>query len=255
MAQNDPVKAAGTTLRIVEAVSDLDGARVSDVAEELALPKSTVHNYLKTLEQNEYLVNVDGIYRVGLRFLGHGERARSRLEIYEVAKPELKELAAETGELVNLVVEEHGRGVYIYRAKGNRATQFHTYVSSHVGERMYLHSSATGKAILANLDQDRVEAILDRHGLPRLTDQTIQDRDSLREELSDVRDDNIAFDYEEQLSGLWSVASPVMKGEELFGAISVSGPASRITSERFEEELPTMLEETANVISINMTFK
>lgn len=255
MTQKNPIKAVGTAVEIVEVISELDGARVSDVAEELSLPASTVHNYFKTLEQNEYLVKEDGLYYPGLRFLGHGERARSRLEIYEVAKPELKKLAAETGELVNLVVEEHGRGVYIYRAKGNKASQFHTYVSSHVGERIYLHSSASGKVLLANMDRDQVEEILNHHGLPKLTDQTIQDRDTLISRLEEIRDGNVAFDYEEQLSGLWSVASPVMKNNDLFGAISVSGPASRFKRDRFEEELSENLKDTANVISINMTFK
>jgi len=255
MGPSDPVKAAGTTMRIVRKINELDGARVGTIADELSLPKSTVHNYLKTLEQNEYLVNDDGIYRVGLRFLGLGERARSRFDIYDVAKPDLKELATTTGELVNLVVEEHGRGVYLYRAKGNKAAQYHTYVGSHVGERMYLHGTAPGKAILAHMDEAEVEAIIERHGLPALTEQTIQDRESLFQELEDIQSDGVAFDYEEQLSGLWSLGAPVMKGDELLGAISISGPASRLTAERFEDELAELLQETANVISINMKFK
>lgn len=254
MSQNEPVKSAGRTMRIVRTVYRLDGARVGAIADEMSLPKSTVHNYLKTLEQNEYLVNEDGVYRVGLRFLELGERSRSKLEVYEVAKPELKELATITGELVSLVVEEHGRGVYVYRAKGNKATEFHTYVSSHVGERMYLHSSAPGKAILANMDEETRESVLERHGMPSLTEQTIQDRDSLFQELQDIQDEGIAYDYEEQLSGLWSVALPVMKNDELLGAISISGPASRLTNERFEDELPELLQETANVVGINITF-
>jgi len=254
MAQKDPVKAAGTTMRIVRKINELDGARVGKIADEVSLPKSTVHNYLKTLEKNEYLVNDDGAYRVSLRFLGLGERARSRIDLYDVAKPELKELATMTGELVNLVVEEHGRGVYIYRAKGNKAAQYHTYVGSHVGERMYLHSTAPGKAILAHMDEDEVESIIDRHGLSALTEQTIQDRDSLFQELSDIKQRGVAFDYEEQLSGLWSLGAPITKGNELLGAISISGPASRLTAEQFEDELPIRLQETANVISINVKF-
>jgi DNA-binding IclR family transcriptional regulator len=254
MAQDDPVKTAGTTMRIVRIINKLDGARVGTIADEVSLPKSTVHNYLKTLEQNEYLVNNDGIYRVGLRFLELGERARSRIDVYDVAKPELKELATTTGELVNLVVEEHGRGVYIYRAKGNQDAQYHTYVGSHVGERMYLHSTAPGKVILAHMDESEIESIVDRHGLPALTEQTIQDRDSLFQELADIEKSGVAFDYEEQISGLWSLGAPVINGDELLGAISISGPASQLTAERFEDELPELLQETANVISINIMF-
>lgn len=255
MAENNPIKATQTTFRIIETINELDSATVSDLSNELDLPTSTIHNYLKTLEENEYLVNNNGSYRVGLRFLGLGERARSRIQIYEEAKPELKKLATRTSELVNLVVEEHGRGIFIYRAKGNNATEFHTYVSSHVGDRVYLHSSASGKAILANLEQSRVNEILDRHGLPELTEQTIQDHDVLLEELDDIRENGVAFDYEEQLPGLWSVAVPVQKNDQLLGSISVSGPASRLSSERFEEELPNLLKEVSNVIQIEMAFR
>lgn len=254
MEQSEPVKAAGTTMRIVREINELGGARVGSIADELSLPKSTVHNYLKTLEQNEYLVNDDGIYRVGLRFLEFGERARSRVDVYDVAKPDLKELATTTGELVNLIVEEHGRGVYLYRAKGNKPAQNHRYVGSQVGERMYLHSTAPGKAILAHMPEDEVKSILDRHGLPALTEQTIQDQESLFQELADIKNDGIAFDYGEEIPGLWSIGAPIMKGEELFGAISISAPASRLTTDRFENKLPEILQETANVISINMKF-
>lgn len=249
-----PVQAAKTTLQVIDALSELNGAKVKELAAHLELPVSTVHNYLKTLEDNEYIIKEDGKYKTSLRFLYYGECARDRRTIYEVAKPELKELATKTGELVSLMVEEHGRGVYIYRTKGSRAAPVRTYVGGHVGERVYLHSSASGKAILARLDRTQTEEILDHHGLPAITQYTITEKDDLLGELETIAADNIAFADEEGLRGLRSVAAPIVRNGVVHGAISVSGPTSRLTNERFNEELPRAVSETANVIEINMAF-
>lgn len=249
-----PVKSAETALRVIEALGDLDGARVNALSNHLDLPESTVHNYLKTLEHNEYVVKTDGEYRVGLRFLYQGERARARRDIYEIAKPELKELAAETGELVNLLVEEHGRGVYIYRTKGSQTTSQHSYLGGHVGERVYLHATASGKAILAQLSEEIVDEITERHGLPAMTDDTLQDRDALMEELRTIRKEGVAHEDEEYIAGLRAVAAPVTRNDEPLGAISVSGPLGHMDDSRFNEKLPNVITNVANVIDFDVTF-
>ena len=74
----NPVKSTETTFRIVEELQELDGAGVSELAAHLGLPKSTVHNYLSTLQQEEYVVRQNGEYKVGIRFLELGAYARNR---------------------------------------------------------------------------------------------------------------------------------------------------------------------------------
>ncbi len=90
-----PVQAAATTFRIIETLHELNGAGVSELAAELEMPKSTVHDHLQTLTEAEYLVNEDGTYRVGTRFLELGGFARSQMKLYQIASPEIKELAEE----------------------------------------------------------------------------------------------------------------------------------------------------------------
>jgi IclR family acetate operon transcriptional repressor len=107
----------------------------------LDIPKSTIHNYLSTLVQEEYVVKDGSTYHVGIRFLEYGAYARVQLSIYEIATPEVDELAATTGELANLMVEEHGRGSYLHRARGDKAVQ----VEAYVGTRVPLHGTALGK--------------------------------------------------------------------------------------------------------------
>ena len=247
----NPVKSTLTTFRIIEALKESDGARVTDLSQRLDLPKSSVHNYLSTLEQEEYVVKQDSHYYVGLKFLDIGTEARSRLSIHEIAKPEVQSLAEQTGELSNLLVEEHGKGVYIHREVGEDAVR----VDASTGQRVHLHNTGLGKAILAHLSESRVEAILDQHGMPATTETTITDRDDLFEELAEIRDQGVAFDREERLNGLRCVAAPILdQGDEVVGAVSVSGPTSRMSTERFTQEIPDLLRNAVNIIELNITY-
>ena len=245
------VGATETTLRILETLKRLDGAGITEVANRLDLPKSTVHNHVSTLLGNEYVVKEGSTYRVGLRFLEFGEYIRNRMPMYDVARPEVERLADETGELANLLVEEHGKGVYLCRVKGDQAVRLDTYA----GMRVHLHCTALGKAVLAYLPEERVREIVDAHGLPERTDATITDEEELFEELDGIRERGYASDTEERVAGLRCAAAPIrnLDGDPL-GAISVSGPTSRMKGDWFDEEVPEELTSTANVIELNLNY-
>lgn len=246
-----PIKSTETTFAIVNALKDLDGARVTELADYLGLPKSNVHNYLSTLHQEEYVVKDGPMYSVGIRFLELGAYARDRMDIYEIAKPEVEKLATETGELANLLIEEHGRGSYLHRARGDQAVQ----VEAYTGTRVYLHSTALGKAILAYMPTERVDDIVETHGLPPSTERTITTREELESALEGIRERGYSVDDEERLKGLRCVAAPILSNDDrVLGAVSVSGPTNRMKSERFETEIPEKLLETVNVIELNVTY-
>lgn len=248
---NNPIQAAQTTIRILEVLRDSDGARVTELAETLDYPKSSIHNYLSTLRQEGYVVKEDDEYHVGLQFLDIGSFARQRRRIYEIAKPEVKELARDTGELANLLVEEHGEGVYIYREQGENAVK----VDSYTGQRVHLHNTALGKAILAHMPRERVEKIVDAHGLPATTDNTITTREALYERLEKVRERGVAFDDEERLRGLRCVAAPILtQNGDVEGALSIAGPSSRFRGERFREEIPQRLRNAVNIVELDITY-
>lgn len=252
MAQEarNPIGAAETAFEIVEGVRELEGAGVTELAIHLDLPKSTVHNYLSTLTSAEYLVSEEGRYQIGTRFLQIGTHARNRQAVYPFAVPEVERLAEETGELANLLIEEHGRGVYLYRSTGDQAVQ----VDTQDGSRVYLHSTALGKAILAYSSSKQVDGIVDRHGLPAVTDQTITDEDRLHARLESIRDRGYAIDDEERLNGLRCIAAPILSiDDKVLAAISISGPTSRMRGDRFKEAIPELVLEAANVIQLNVT--
>jgi DNA-binding IclR family transcriptional regulator len=245
------VKTARTTFRILEAIKERDEVTATELTEAFPLSKSSIHNYLKTLEHDGYVVREGNAYRVGLRLLGLGGYARHKQRIYQSATEEVTKLAEETGEMANLLVEEHGRGIYLHRANGENAVKSDSYI----GHRVYLHNTALGQAILAHLSRERVEEILDRHGLPATTENTVTDRDVLFERLERVREEGVAFDDEARLVGLRCVATPIVdKDGEVEGAISVSGPTSRFRGERYRTELPERLRSAANVIELNINY-
>jgi DNA-binding IclR family transcriptional regulator len=246
------IESVRTAFEVIDAVATLDDPGVSDIAEYLDKPVSTIHNHLSTIEESEYLMKTErDTYRVGFRMLELGEHRRQQTELYQEATEVVDKLAEETGDLANLVIEEHGRGVHLYLSQGQNAVQLDSYP----GMRSYLHTTATGKTILAYLPESYVEEIIDTHGLISRTENTITDRETLYEELDEIADRGIAFDHQERLLGLRCVSSPLLTSDgQLLGAISVSGPVSRLDGVRFQEKLPEKVASHADIISINTTY-
>lgn len=246
-----PVKAARTSVAVVEALREMNGAGVSELADYLGMPKSTVHDHLRTLEGAEYLVCEGGEYRIGIRFLELGGHARRQMKVYKIAKPEIQNLAQATGEHANLMIEEHGHGIFLYKATGEDAVRLDTFA----GMRVHLQTTALGKSILAHMPREAVEGILDRHGMPKVTSKTVTDREALFEELAEIRERGYAIDDEERVEGMRCVAAPITNGEgEPIAAVSVSGTKSRLQGQLFEEEIPDLVLRTVNVIDVNLTY-
>lgn len=247
----NPVGATEKALRILDALKQLDGAGVTELARTLDVSKGTVHNHLSTLEENEYVVKEGSTYRLSLRFLELGEYTRHQTRLLDIARPEIDALAEQTGEIANLMIEEHGRGVYLYISRGEKAVNLDTKV----GTRQYLHTSALGKAILANLEDEQFESVINRHGLPAETPNTVTNEEALHEELDEIRERGFAFDGEERAEGIRCVATPITNNNDtLLGSVSVSGPSTRMKGSWFREEIPEQVQNTATVIGINASY-
>lgn len=244
------VKSVETMFDIVELLVERDGTGVTEISQELDLAKSTVHQQLSTLRSLGYAVNEDDNYYPGLRFLSLGEYTRNRHEVTQKAEPMVEQLANETEERAQFFVEEHERGVYLHISGGERAVQ----VNRHPGKLRYLHSSAGGKAILAFMDRDRVEEVIDRWGLPAETEHTITDEDELYAELDRITEQGYATNKEESIDGLWSLGVPVLANGQVVGSFSVSGPRHRLDTEWFREELPNLLRGTANELELKLEY-
>lgn len=245
------IDAVRTACGLLDALQEHGPAGVTRLAEELDLSKSVVHSHLATLTECEYVVKEGTQYRLSFRYLDLARHVRDQFGVYDVITGELDSLAEETGEVAQFGTEEHGQVVYLAKAKGESGVE----TASSVGRREYLHSTSLGKAILSQLPRERVVDIVDQRGLPRKTDHTITDRDDLLEELERTRERGYAIDDEENISGLRCVAAPVGGPDDtILGALSVSGPSSRMEMDRIESELADTITRAANVIEINSKF-
>ena len=237
---------------VVDVLQERDGARVTELAEELDVAPSTAHKYLATLEAERCVVKEGDEYNVGLEFLDIGTYAKYRKKGYRLCTQKVSEIAEETGERVQFVVEEHGLGVYLdTEASDENAVM----MDRRDGVHRYLHSTAAGKAILAQLPTRRVEEIVDEHGLPAETEQTITTRRELFEELDRIEDEEIAYNDEESVEGLRAVGIPVFRPNGfVLGAFSLSAPSNRIKGPRYREEVPNILLGHANEIELNLRY-
>lgn len=246
----NPLETTKRSLELVEALKKSGSAGVTDLANQLGMSKSVVHNHLNTLRQEGYVVKEDDEYALSLKFLEVGGYTRKQMEAYTAAREPMTNLAEDTGELVNLMTESDGYGVYLYRAKGDNAVDLNTYTGFHT----HLHITALGKCIMSSLPEEEWMEIVEKRGLPAATEHSITDTDALRERLTQVREQGYTIDNSERLEGVRCVAAPIEGSDGVAGAISVSAPEGRLSLEQAREETQRKVRDTANVIELDLRY-
>lgn len=247
---NHPVRTTEKSLTLLEKLRELDGARIHELEGELEMSKGAIHNHLSTLRKHGYVVKEEHEYRLGLKLLSHGGYIRNQYPIYQFGRSKADQLAEDTGMLVNLGTEENGKCVYLYQARGDYAVKLDTQP----GRRLRMHNIAMGKAIMAHLPRERVEAIIDRWGLPKATERTITDEEALFEDLETIRANGYATDDEERTVGVCCIAAPVRADDHVLGAISITAPAGRLGEQQVENEIVSEVKSTAHEIALNVQY-
>ncbi|MEA5387943.1 IclR family transcriptional regulator [Haloarculaceae archaeon H-GB11] len=213
---------------------------MSDLARELDLANSTVHAHLTTLLNNEFVVKEGNEYHLGIKLFHLGEQARHRKPEYEIVRRHAHELSHELNEEVAFAITEHGRSVIIFDENNDPAKE-----GFQVGRYFYMHNSASGKAMLAEFPSERVDEVVERWGLPRETDETIQTRPELDAELERTRERGYSINRQEALEGLMAIGMVVTNPDgSVLGSLDVSGPPYRLS----EDEIVTQLRRTVEDI-------
>jgi IclR family KDG regulon transcriptional repressor len=234
------VQAALRALALLEAVVRRERARLTELAGGVGLSKSTAHRFLATLQSAGYVEqDADtGQYRAGLRLMELAGRVLARTELQSAAIEEMQALQRRTAESVNLVLLREGQAVYVAQVS-SRATLRHDL---EVGRRAPAHCTAAGKVLLAH-NPDAVDAVVRTRGLPALTERSIVSPDELQRHLRQVAAQGYALDEEEHEPGACCVAAPVRDSAgRVVAALSVSGPALRLTPERLRATAPAVVE-------------
>ncbi len=199
---------------------------VTEVAVALDMGKSKAHLLLSSMAEIGVLQRVHGgRYRIGWRALQLDRIAAETTPFRLPGRSAAVALARRTGETIHLAALDGGKVVYVDRMQGDRAT---TLPLSAIGKRLPAHCSGVGKAMLAHLPAQDVDAYLERHGMERFTRTTITDVRKLHRELEEIRRTGVAYDREEVVPGLACVAAPIRDADAVVvAAISISGAVAR----------------------------
>ena len=244
------IRSVKIAFNVIDLLQERGRIGVTELADELGHSKSTIHSHLRTLEDREIIVREEGGYRLSLVFLDMATHVKEQVGNYDVIRDEVDTLAAETDEIAQFGVEEHGQVAYLYKATGDRAVE----TRSRVGTRAPMHSTSLGKTILAYLPAERTEEIIQSMVFERFTPNTIASADELHDQLDRIRDRGYGIDDEENIEGLRCISAPVKNGDQVLGGVSVTGPSSRLTDEQIHEKLSDQVQRAANVIELNTKF-
>jgi IclR family acetate operon transcriptional repressor len=234
------VQSVDRALDLLEALAAAEGeVSITALAARTSLHVSTVHRLLSTLLRRGYVRQnpETSRYYAGAKLATLSE-GRSRFgELRLRVRPVLRSITEATRETANLVVLDDLAAVYIETVPSPQVVRLFTQA----GNRVPLHATGAGKALLAALPTARRDGVLDRIELRAYTPHTIVDPTALRRALEEVRERGYAIDDEEYDDGVRCVAVPVTGGpNELIGAISISAPASRLTRQRCIELVPLL---------------
>lgn len=235
---------------ILDVLWDLNGAGPTEVAERLDIPDSTSYEYLRALANTRFVTAEKGTYTLSKYFLTMGGKMRHRSQLFQVAKEEMRHAASQTDELVGLTVEDGGYAIILHQEEGIRALELGTYV----GATIPMHTNASGKAIMAFMPEERIEAILSSGQLASRTPETITDPEQLREELARIREQGHVVDWDQQVLGMGMAAVPITVAGEVLGSVCIVAPTGRIKHRSYQEELVRHLQEIKQTIAINYQY-
>lgn len=227
-AQNT-IKSLDRAMEVFEHLSTTQGQTLSAVAEDLDQSPATIYRILVTLE-GRGLVEFDPaaqVWHIGARAFVIGARYLRRTSLVDRARPILRRLMEATGETANLGIARDTHVLFV--------SQVETHASIRAffppGTLSPMHASGIGKALLAQMSDDRLSRIFATAPLDRFTGRTLTEPSSLRADLEATRERGFAIDDEEKNEGMRCIAAPVfdLSGEAVAG-LSVSGPISRVSA-------------------------
>lgn len=217
---------------------------IAEMAEMIGLSRATTHRYAFTLVALGYLEQ-DGKRRYfpSLRATSSGMSVIGALRAETPAAVRiLGDLREQTGHTVSMAALEGDEATYLHRLHAHGVGQYEADLDLRVGAHIPLHCTAIGKALLASLSEPEQHEIVSDLDLTRAGPKAITRRGVLAQQLARVGAEGIATCYEEQASGVCSIAAPIVHpGRSRPLAISITAPARRYTTEtmtaRFAEHV------------------
>jgi DNA-binding IclR family transcriptional regulator len=250
---NGGVQSVDRALYVLELLARRGEAGVTELASDIGVHKSTVSRLLAALEDRELVEQAfeRGKYRLGFGILRLANAVSGRLDVTRQGREICERLALEVGETVNIAVLRSEYAVNVDQARGPSAIGTHNWV----GELTPLHATSSGKVLLAFMSAEARRGLIAETGLQRFTEHTITSPEKLEAQLREVTRDGYVVSLEELEPGLNAVAAPIRDHSGVvIAALSVSGPAYRLTAERTRDIAPVVVS-AADDVSRRMGFQ
>lgn len=222
-----------SAFRVLEAVAETQPVGLSELARIVGLPKSTVQRVLLTLQEVGWLRPTETTptrWQLTYRVVAVVGRAGGGESLRDNALPVMNELQLATTETIHLAAADGDSLVLVERLD----TSHRLRAFLPLGERIPLHASATGLAFLSACEQGYLDDYL-AGPLPAQTADTITDPDRIRAVVNEVRERGYSMNVGGLSLGISSLGAPIVGPSGAVAALSVSGPSSRITEDRFDE--------------------
>lgn len=235
------VQVINRAVKIMRTVRDNPNLNLSQLAREVGLARTTVYRIVATLEMEGLIKTdtADGQIELGLELISLARAVKSSMR--SEIRPFLEGLSVAVDETVDHAVYENGRLTFIDQVSRPRRL---TAVSG-VGSEFPLHCSANGKAALATLPEEEVKEIISR-GLKAYTPKTITEPEKLLEELEQVKNEGVAYDFEEHTLGICAVGAAIPG--LMHSTILISVPVPSIRFYGNEEKFAAALQRTIDAI-------
>lgn len=202
------------------------GLSLGQIAKAADLPRTTVHRIVGSLEAQQFVITAEGGVRLGPALMRLAASAHT--DIVAIARPFIEALGRKTRETVDLCVY---RGLHAISVDQYACDQELRVVSA-VGTAFPSHCTAHGKALLAHLPSEELDALLHGTRLERRTDSTLTTLATLKAALDHTRGQSVAIDRQEHARGVCGIGVILRTGRSERYALSLAVP-----SLRFDEQL------------------
>lgn len=228
MEEKNPIQVSERIFNTIECLAQCGPMGLLELSKELGLNKSTVHRILNSLICMDYVKQdaETAKYSLSFKFCQISNQILAQNNIISLARPYIRELAEQTGETVHLVQIDGINAVYIDKVEASQAS---VRLVSRVGKTIPLYCSGVGKALLADMADEKVRSIWEKSKKVKFTEYTVTDFDEFKKVLEEGRQRGYSIDNEENELGVRCVAV-ALKGynEKPTYAISVSAPKDRM---------------------------
>ena len=220
--------------------------RFSELLSQKAFPKATLYRFLQTLT-NQGMLGYDedrGTYSLGVRLVRLAHSAWAQSSLAPIARPYLTELAEKSGHTIHLAQMDQGQVLYVDKRNATQPVE----MFSSAGKVGPAYCTGVGKAMLAFMPDQAVQAAIERQSFHTFSPQTLNTAAKLQTELAAIRLRGYAFDREEHEPGIICCAVPILSSTgRVLGAASMTSTTARSTLDALEAQAPLIKETAARI--------